>query len=102
MGIPVWIFLGIVTGSVARLAMPGPRAGGLAVAIPLGIGGALLGGAMSRWGMLHSYDVRDFLMAMIGALAVLVAYRSSAMRGTEHMPAVARAGIPPAKELPRM
>ena len=39
MGILLWIGFGLVAGSVAKLAMPGPGAGGVAVAIPLGIGG---------------------------------------------------------------
>jgi hypothetical protein len=37
MGILAWLVIGIVTGSVAKFVMPCPAAGGMAVAIPLGI-----------------------------------------------------------------
>jgi uncharacterized membrane protein YeaQ/YmgE (transglycosylase-associated protein family) len=82
MGIIIWIVFGLVAGSVARLVMPGPSAGGMLVAIPLGIGGAVLGGLIGSVlsGPVAGVDVRSVLMAIIGSLAVLFSYRAYAMR----------------------
>ena len=44
MDIASWIIVGLVTGSIARLAMPGPAAGGMPVAILIGLVGAFIGG----------------------------------------------------------
>ena len=38
MGILLWIVFGLIAGSFARLVMPGPIAGGLPVALGLGVG----------------------------------------------------------------
>jgi len=82
MGVPLWIVFGLVAGSLAKLVMPGPSAGGIAAAIPLSIGGALLGGWVGSLlaGTMAGADYRSLLMAMIGSLAVLFSYRSYAMR----------------------
>jgi uncharacterized membrane protein YeaQ/YmgE (transglycosylase-associated protein family) len=83
MGILVWIVFGLIAGSFARLVMPGPSAGGLAVALGLGVGGAVVGGLIGTLvgGPLTGFDFRSFLMAIIGSLAVLFSYRSHAIRG---------------------
>ena len=82
MGILLAIVVGIVLGSVARWIMPGPSAGGLAVAIPLGITGAVLGSLVGVWltGPVTGFDFRSVLLAIIGSLLVLLSYRSYAMR----------------------
>jgi len=82
MGILIWIVLGLAAGSVARLVMPGPSAGGLAVAIPLGIAGAILGGLVGTLvgGTAMGIDFLSLVIAVIGALSVLFSYRSYAMR----------------------
>jgi uncharacterized membrane protein YeaQ/YmgE (transglycosylase-associated protein family) len=69
---------------VAPLLMPGPNAGGVKVAIPLGIVAALAGGlaGSAMAGELSmQIDSRSMLMAMISAMLVLFSYRSLAMRG---------------------
>ena len=51
--------------------------------IPLGIAGAAIGGligAVSGTGGLIGFDVRSFLMAIIGSLVVLFCYRTLSMR----------------------
>lgn len=82
MGILLGIILGILFGSAARWAMPGPVAGGLGVAIPLGVIGALLGGVAGVWvtGTVTGLDSRNILLPIIGSLIVLFSYRSYAMR----------------------
>ena len=86
MGVVLWIAIGVVAGSVAKLVMPGRNAGGVPMGILLGVGGALTGGilgAVLAGGMSSDIDVRALLMAMCGALMVLLAYRSFAMRSPE-------------------
>ena len=83
MSILIWILLGTVAGSLAKSVMPGPRAGGMKVAIPLGIAGALIGGfsgAALAGELSMQIDPRSLVMALIAALAVLFSYRSYVMR----------------------
>jgi uncharacterized membrane protein YeaQ/YmgE (transglycosylase-associated protein family) len=78
-----WIAFGALAGSLARLVMPGPRAGGMGVAVALGIGSALIGGflclLLDQRGLVD-FDARSVLMAVIAALCMLLSYRSFAMR----------------------
>ena len=52
------------------------------MALPLGIGGAVLGGLAGSLlaGTTMGVDFRSVLIAIIGSLAVLFSYRSYAMR----------------------
>lgn len=84
MGILLWIVFGIVAGFFAKTVMEGPNAGGIAVAIPLGIGGGLVGGLLSTFfqnGTAAGFDIRGLLMAIAGTLFLLFCYRCYAMRG---------------------
>ena len=82
MGILLWIVFGLIAGLGAKLVMPGPNAGGLAAAIPLGIGGAVLGGLVGTLlgGTMMGIDFRSLVMAIIGSIAVLFSYRYYALR----------------------
>ena len=83
MGILLWVVFGILAGSLARLVMPGPRAGGFAVALPLGVGGAVIGGmlgVMFGIGSAMDFDLRGLLLAITGSILLLFSYRSFAMR----------------------
>jgi uncharacterized membrane protein YeaQ/YmgE (transglycosylase-associated protein family) len=82
MGIIFWIVLGLAAGSLARLLMPGPDPLGIIGTILLGIGGALLGGLLGTFTGPAStgFDFRSLIMAIIGSLALLISYRSYAMR----------------------
>src|SRR5689334_5663876 len=79
----IWILFGVAAGSLAKIVMPGPNAGGLKVAISLGVVGALIGGlagsALAGELSMHA-DSRATLMALVGALGVLMSYRSYVMR----------------------
>jgi uncharacterized membrane protein YeaQ/YmgE (transglycosylase-associated protein family) len=86
MGIFLWIVFGVLSGLVARLVMPGPAAGGILVAVLVGLSGAFLGGigdsAMEgAWS--PEMDARSLVMAGIGAIVLLFCYRSYAMRFQE-------------------
>jgi uncharacterized membrane protein YeaQ/YmgE (transglycosylase-associated protein family) len=76
MSIIGWILFGLIVGVVAKLLMPGRDPGGMIVTILLGIVGALIGGVLGRLlGWYGESDPVGFIMAVIGAILVLFAYR---------------------------
>ncbi len=76
MGILGWIVFGLVVGAIAKLLMPGKDPGGIIVTMVLGIVGALLGGFAGRaLGMYNSNESAGFIMALVGAVVVLLIYR---------------------------
>jgi uncharacterized membrane protein YeaQ/YmgE (transglycosylase-associated protein family) len=76
MGILGWIIFGLIVGVVAKLLMPGRDPGGFIVTILLGIVGALLGGFLGRaLGWYREGDPVGFVVAVIGAIVVLLIYR---------------------------
>ena len=78
MGILTWIVLGLVAGVLAKLIMPGNDPGGIIVTIVLGIVGALVGGFLATalgYGTVQGFDVRSLLIAVGGALVLLLGYR---------------------------
>lgn len=84
MGILGWIVLGLVVGALAKLVMPGDDRGGIVLTMLLGIVGALLGGFIGR--LLFGtdlggfFDLRTWLLALLGSLIVLGLYRLVAGR----------------------
>lgn len=76
MSIIGWILFGLIVGVVAKLLMPGRDPGGMIVTILLGIVGALIGGFIGRvLGWYGDSDPVGFIMAVMGAILVLFAYR---------------------------
>ncbi len=76
MGILGWIVFGLIVGVVAKLLMPGRDPGGFIVTIILGIVGALLGGFIGRAvGWYGPNDPVGFVLAVVGAIVLLVIYR---------------------------
>lgn len=78
MGILSWIIFGLVAGAAAKFLMPGKDPGGWIVTILLGIGGAFLGGFIATrlgYGSVTAFDVRSFLIAIGGAMLLLLGYR---------------------------
>jgi uncharacterized membrane protein YeaQ/YmgE (transglycosylase-associated protein family) len=71
-----WIVFGLIIGAIAKLLMPGRDPGGIIVTILLGIVGALLGGFLGRsMGLYGPGEAAGFVMALIGAMILLVLYR---------------------------
>lgn len=78
MGILGWIVFGLIVGAVAKLLMPGRDPGGIIVTMVLGIVGALLGGFIGQaLGLYTAGEPAGFIMAVVGAVAVLLIYRLS-------------------------
>lgn len=85
MGILSWIVLGLVAGVIAKLVMPGNDPGGFILTIVLGIVGAVLGGFIATalgYGAVTGFDVRSVLIAIGGALVLLIGYRLISRRAT--------------------
>jgi uncharacterized membrane protein YeaQ/YmgE (transglycosylase-associated protein family) len=84
MGILGWIVLGLLVGALAKLVMPGDDPGGVVVTGLLGIVGALLGGfigkALFGTGLGDFFDLRTWVLALVGSLIVLGVYRLVARR----------------------
>lgn len=71
-----WMVFGLLVGIVAKLLMPGRDPGGIIVTILLGIAGALVGGFIGRaLGWYGEADPVGFIMAVLGAILLLVVYR---------------------------
>jgi uncharacterized membrane protein YeaQ/YmgE (transglycosylase-associated protein family) len=83
MAILTWIVNGLIVGAHAKVVMPGRDPGGVIVTILLGIGGALVGGAIGR--ALGFYDPGEpagWIVSILGAVLLLAGYRAvSGRRG---------------------
>ena len=76
-GLLGWILFGAIVGAIAKFLMPGKDPGGFIVTILLGIAGAMLGGFLGRTlGWYGPNDGAGFLMSLIGAVLLLVLYRT--------------------------
>jgi uncharacterized membrane protein YeaQ/YmgE (transglycosylase-associated protein family) len=71
-----WIFFGLFVGLAAKLLLPGRDPGGVFVTILLGVGGGFLGGFIGQTlGWYQEGDPVGFIMAVVGAILILLAYR---------------------------
>ncbi|WP_433783926.1 GlsB/YeaQ/YmgE family stress response membrane protein [Actinomycetospora sp. CA-101289] len=79
MGIIGAIILGLIVGALAKLIMPGDDPGGIIVTTLIGIVGSFLGGALGQWvlgqGNGGFFDLRTWVLGIIGSLILLVIYR---------------------------
>jgi uncharacterized membrane protein YeaQ/YmgE (transglycosylase-associated protein family) len=86
MGLLTWILVGLVAGFIAQLILGGGLSIGLRsilLTILLGIGGALLGGFVSvalGYGDVTGFNVRSLVIAVLGAIAVIVVFRAVVSR----------------------
>ena len=79
MGILSWLVLGLVVGIIAKFLMPGKDPGGFVITIILGIAGAFVGGFIGSrigFGTVSGFDLRSLLIAVGGAVLLLVIYRA--------------------------
>lgn len=78
MGIISWIIFGAIAGYLAKLIMPGRDPGGFIITILLGIGGAVVGGAIGTTlglGEVSGFNLGSFAVAVGGAIVLLLIYR---------------------------
>jgi uncharacterized membrane protein YeaQ/YmgE (transglycosylase-associated protein family) len=79
MGIISWIILGLIIGALAKLIMPGDDPGGIIVTTLIGIVGSLLGGflgsAIFGVSLGGFFDLRTWVLGIIGSLILLAIYR---------------------------
>lgn len=78
MGILSWIVLGLLVGLLAKWIMPGPDPGGLIVTMAIGIAGAFVGGYIGTalgFGTVTGFNIGSLVIATLGALLLLFAYR---------------------------
>ena len=78
MGILAWIVFGLIAGALAKFIMPGDDPGGFIVTTILGIVGAVIGGFIAvqlGYGDISGFDMRSFVIAIVGALILLFGYR---------------------------
>ena len=81
MGFLGWILFGLIVGAVAKLVMPGKDPGGIIVTMLIGIAGALLGGFIGRAaGLYGANESAGFLMSFLGAVILLLLYRTLVRR----------------------
>lgn len=84
MGILAWIVLGLLAGAIAKAIMPGSDPGGIIVTILLGIVGAVVGGFL--WTVITGQEgvsginIGSILIAVLGAVVLLIGYRMVAGR----------------------
>jgi uncharacterized membrane protein YeaQ/YmgE (transglycosylase-associated protein family) len=84
MGFIAWIIMGLIVGVIAKFLMPGKDPGGIFVTIILGIAGAFVGGLVGStlgFGGISGFDLRSTVLAVIGAIILLVLYRIIKKKG---------------------
>jgi len=84
MGIISWLVFGLVAGVIAKLLMPGRDPGGCIITMLLGVAGAFVGGFVferltGRPDVIR-FDFGSLVVAVIGAIIVLLIYRLIAGR----------------------
>jgi len=79
MSLLAWIILGLIAGLVAKALVPGRDPGGCIITILVGIAGALVGGWLSTLlgfgGLAGGLDLRNLVIAVLGAIVLLVLWR---------------------------
>ncbi len=77
MGLISWVVFGALAGWLSRMIMPGKDPGGCVVTPLIGIVGAVVGGWIATllgFGGISGFDIRSFVIAVLGALIVLFIY----------------------------
>lgn len=78
MGFLAFLILGLIAGAIAKAILPGRQGGGIFITLLLGVVGALLGGWIG--GLLFGTGINEFfslstwLLAIGGAIIVLLVY----------------------------
>ena len=86
MGILGFLILGLIAGAIAKAILPGRQGGGWIITLVLGVVGAILGGWIGSLifggGLGDFFDLRTWLLSILGAVIVLLIYGAVAGRRT--------------------
>jgi uncharacterized membrane protein YeaQ/YmgE (transglycosylase-associated protein family) len=84
MGILGFLLLGLIAGAIAKAILPGRQGGGWVVTLVVGVVGAILGGWIGSLifggGLGNFFDLRTWLLSILGAIIVLLIYGAVAGR----------------------
>lgn len=84
MGFIGLIILGLLAGAIARAILPGKQPGGWLATLILGVIGAVLGGWLGSLlfdrGLTEFFDIQTWLLAIVGAIIVLLIYSAVVRR----------------------
>lgn len=87
MGLLTWILIGLVAGFAAQFVLGGGSGVGvraLVMTTLLGVAGAIVGGFVSvalGYGDVTGFNVRSLVIAVLGAIAVIVVFRALSSSG---------------------
>jgi uncharacterized membrane protein YeaQ/YmgE (transglycosylase-associated protein family) len=85
-----WIVFGLLAGAVARIVVPGRHRIGCISTLAVGILGALIGGLIGQVVLGHrvhfGWDIKPFLLAVVGSVVLLLALEALAGRGRRRGP----------------
>ena len=82
MGLFTWILVGLVAGFIAEQVVGG--GGGIARMTLVGVAGAIVGGYLGvklGFGTVTGFNIRSLVIAVFGAILVIVAVRAVSGRG---------------------
>src|SRR3954451_22994990 len=78
MGVIGFLILWLIAGAGAKAILPGRQGGGWVVTLVLGVVGAILGGWIGSLifggGLAEFFDLRTWLLAILGSIIVLLIY----------------------------
>jgi uncharacterized membrane protein YeaQ/YmgE (transglycosylase-associated protein family) len=84
MGLLAFLILGLIAGAIAKAILPGTQGGGWVITLVLGVVGAILGGWIGSLifggGLGDFFDLRSWLLSILGAVIVLLIYGAVAGR----------------------
>ena len=84
MGILAFLILGLIAGALAKALLPGRQGGGWVITLVVGVVGAILGGWIGSLifggGLGDFFDLRTWLLSILGAVIVLLIYGALAGR----------------------
>ncbi len=79
----LFLVFGLIVGALARVVVPGKDPGGWIVSMVLGVVGSFLGAFLGRaLSIYREGEPAGFVMSLLGAIIVVVAYHAIARRRT--------------------
>jgi uncharacterized membrane protein YeaQ/YmgE (transglycosylase-associated protein family) len=77
-GLLIWSALGLVSGIIAKLIMPGRQGLNPFTTVLLGIIGSIIGGKVGHligWGVMGEFSIKGIITAVGGALILMYVWR---------------------------